>query len=280
MPDHTYVFIDGEYLRQIHRDAMQDFFGVGVNGDLDLAETRRQAGAIRAFFYDSIEDVPRDGESEEDCRARVAPLEHFFGRARSLSGVHVRLGTVSGKRRRQKEVDVLLATDMLTHGFNGSMSSAVLLTGDLDFRPIVEALVRHGVFVEVWYHRTSIALDLPGAADFGREIRFRQLYSWNTQVFRDAHRIPREDPHMGDPYGELVKVGSVSGRGAELRRHPVPGRPDQLSFWITLAPGDMLCIRDEDEKLIERYVAIQHGPIEWQYRAEDIHFSDDRRHPE
>src|SRR5216684_2723392 len=84
--------------------------------------------------------------------------------------------TIRLMMRREKEVDILLATDMLTHGFNGSMGNAVLLSGDLDFRPIVEALVRHGVFVEVWYHRSSIARELPGAADFGREIRFRQLY--------------------------------------------------------------------------------------------------------
>src|SRR5260221_8920026 len=163
----TYLFIDGEYLRQIHRDAMQAFFG--VDGELDLSKPKDQAGAIRAFFYDSLDDAPRQGESEEACRARVAPLEEFFTEARALSGVHVRLGTVTGKRRRQKEVDILLAVDMFTDGFNGSMRTAVLLSGDLDFRPIIEALVRHGVFVEGWYHRRSIAQAWRGAGDFRGE---------------------------------------------------------------------------------------------------------------
>src|SRR6266852_7669972 len=178
MASDTYLVIDGEYRRQIHRQVMQDFFG--VDGELDIGEAKRWARAIRAFFYDSIDDAPREGESLEACKVRIAPLEQFFARTSDLSGVHVRLGTVIGKRRRQKEVDILLATDMLTHGFNGSMGNAVLLSGDLDFRPIVEALVRHGVFVEVWYHRSSVAQDLPGAADFGHVIRFRELYSWNS----------------------------------------------------------------------------------------------------
>src|SRR5260221_1035392 len=124
MTDDTYLFIDGEYLRQVHRDAMREFFD--FDGELDIHEAKQQARAIRAFFYDSIDERPRQGESAEDCKARLAPLEKFFSRTRDLSGVHVRLGTVAGKRRRQKEVDILLATDMLTYGFNVSMGKAVL----------------------------------------------------------------------------------------------------------------------------------------------------------
>src|SRR5260370_13114879 len=273
MAGDTYLFIDGEYLRQIHREVMRDFFG--VEGELDIFEAKRQAEAVRAFFYDSIDHTPRQGETEESCRAPIAPLQNFFARTGALSGVHVRLGTVAGKRRRQKEVDILLATDMLTHGFNGSMGTAVLLSGDLDFRPIIEALVRHGVFVEVWYHRTSIAAELPGAADFGREIRFRQLYSWNTKAFKDAHGIPREDLHAGAPYGELVKVGSVGGRDAELHRHQTGAQPSPLSLWIIVAPGDSLCIRDYDEKLIEQYVAVQHAPIQWDAKADEARIANE-----
>src|SRR5215469_12554953 len=40
--------------------------------------------------------------TEEACRQRIAPRERFFARTRDLSGVHVRLGTITGKRRRQK----------------------------------------------------------------------------------------------------------------------------------------------------------------------------------
>ncbi len=188
----------------------------------------------------------------------------------------MRLGTVTGKRRRQKEVDILLAVDMLTHGFNGSMGKAVLLAGDLDFRPIVEALVRTGVFVEICYQRNSIAQDLPGAADFGHEIRFRQFYPWNTKAFKEAHPIPREDLHDGAPYGELVKVGSVAGHEAELRRHQATAGPNPLSFWITVAQGDTLCIRDYDEKLIERYVGAQHAPIQWELGEQELREMNDR----
>jgi hypothetical protein len=92
MAGDTYLFVDGEYLREIRREVMRDFFG--VDGELDIYGAKRQAGAIRAFFHDSIDETPRPGESEEACRARIAPLQDFFARTSALSGVHVRLGTV------------------------------------------------------------------------------------------------------------------------------------------------------------------------------------------
>ena len=103
---------------------------------------------------------------------------------------------------------------MLTHGFNRTMKSAVLFSVDLDFRPIVEALVRHGVFVpEVWYRRTSIAAELPGAADFGHEMRFRQVYSLSTESFQRKNRIPDDDrrPDANTRSGPLMRSESLTG---------------------------------------------------------------------
>ncbi len=274
MADDTYLFIDGEYLRQVHREAMRDFFG--TDGELDIHEAKRQAGAIRAFFYDSIDETPRPGETEETCRTRLVPLQNFFARTGALSGVHVRLGTVTGKRRRQKEVDVLLATDMLTHGFNGNMKTAVLLSGDLDFRPIIEALVRHGVFVEVWYHWTSIATELPGAADFGREIGFRQLHSWNTESFQRKHRIPDDDrrPDASARPGQVVRTGSLGGRTVEL--YKTQGDRPRFFLWMNTGRWESIVINDEDADLIDRYVHVQYAPIKWESSQTEIREMNDR----
>jgi uncharacterized LabA/DUF88 family protein len=268
----TYLFVDGEYLRRIHGDAMRGFFGPNVSGELELSTPKHQADASRVFFYDSIDDSRRGDETDEDQRARIAPLEDFFARIR-IPGLHIRLGTVTGKgkRRRQKEVDILLAVDMLTHGFNGSMRHAVLLAGDLDFRPIIEALVRHGVFVEVWYDRTSIAQDLPGAADFGREIRFAELYSWNTKAFREAHGIPHVASYGGDPSGTFLKSGTLSGQPMQLHTAVGTHGPFYL-LWILVEPRtrSWTLIQDTDFDLIQRFVATQYGASEWEWNAEDI----------
>jgi uncharacterized LabA/DUF88 family protein len=269
VPDHTYVFIDGEYLRRTHREAMQQFFG--LDGELELSPIMRQAEASRVYFYDAIDHSLGAKETAEEYQARVIPLERFFSYLQSLSGFHVRPGSVSrGKRRQQKEVDVLLATDMLTHGFNGSMGKAVLIAGDVDFRPVVEALVQHGVFVHVWYHRSSFAQELPGAADFGYEIRFRDLYEWNSQSFKDSHHIPSEHWQAGDRGGLLVGVGSIGGWRVELREHRNPAERSWFYLWIDTGRLDSLVVRDPDVELLERYVAVQFGPVNWEAKGEEI----------
>ena len=77
------LFIDGEYLRQIHRQVMLDLFG--VEGEVDIFEATRGAGALRAFFYDSIDDTPRPGETEDACLERIAPLQDFTHQASQYS---------------------------------------------------------------------------------------------------------------------------------------------------------------------------------------------------
>ena len=76
---------------------------------------------------------------------RIAAEESKYDQIQSVPGFHVRLGTVVGskpRRLRQKEVDVQLAVDMLIHASRKNMSSATLITGDLDFRPVVRSLGR------------------------------------------------------------------------------------------------------------------------------------------
>src|SRR5258708_30250620 len=108
MAGDTYLFIDGEYLRQRHRQAMQDFFG--VEGELELSPLMEQSRARRVYFYDCIDEALLPSETEESRRYRIAPLEAFLSRVQALSGFHVRPGTVRrGKKREQKEIDVSLS---------------------------------------------------------------------------------------------------------------------------------------------------------------------------
>jgi uncharacterized LabA/DUF88 family protein len=271
MADRTYLFIDGEYLRRRHHEAMASFFG--VHGELDIFPLKRESGARRVYFYDCIDEASLPGETEEARRARIAPLQRFLSYVQSLSGFHVKPGTVRrGRKREQKEIDVSMAVDMLTHGFNGTMTKAVLLAGDLDFRPVVEALVRQGVFVEVWYHRNSVAEELHGSADFGREIRFRQLYEWNTQTFKDTHRVPMVQSPGGGTAGKLVRAGKIRdwGWAAQLYQLEPPQNVTQFSLWIDFAPGHTIRVYDRDENLVERYVAVQYGPIVWEFTGTEI----------
>jgi uncharacterized LabA/DUF88 family protein len=254
----TYLFVDREYLARIYNEAIRSLFA--CDGELDFQKIKQEARAKRAFIYDCLDDVRRAGESEPDCNARVTAQEVAFGEIRKLSGFHVRLGSLRGapKKLRQKEVDVTLAVDMMTHGFDGNMEKAVLIAGDLDFRPIVEALVRRGVFVEVWYEKTSVAHELWWAADLGRELKLTSLYWWSTDSFKSKYPEPVAVSQTGPPAGAIKRTGTVEGHTALLIE-----KDFRHSLYIADYRGRSLTISHHDPAVIERYMQILYAPVQW-----------------
>src|SRR6266702_1720193 len=78
---------------QRHRAVMQEC--LGSDGHLDVAPILHQATARRAYFYDSVDTTRRPGESDAVWQVRVQERESFLSHVQSLSGFHVRRGTVS-----------------------------------------------------------------------------------------------------------------------------------------------------------------------------------------
>jgi uncharacterized LabA/DUF88 family protein len=173
----TYLFVDGGYLRGVYRDLFNPIFGPGYL--VDYKSVMDTFGARRAYLYDCLDDEQKSGESAADCEARVQQQQDLFDAIDKVEGVHVRYGILSpGRKRQQKEVDVLLAVDMLTHSFSKNMDGAVLLSGDRDFRPVVESLVRLGTLVKVAYDPRSGSRELARAADYEMEIDITALCRW------------------------------------------------------------------------------------------------------
>lgn len=66
--------------------------------------------------------------------------------------------------RKSKGVDIALATDMLTHAHRKNYDVAILVSGDGDFFPLVEAVKNEGRRVAVWFFE-GISPALKRAAD-------------------------------------------------------------------------------------------------------------------
>jgi hypothetical protein len=266
MPDQTtYLFIDGAYARKIYREAMQDMFGVAAEPDPVRLVRSGPAPYFCVYFYDCLNDLRGDQESDADYEKRVADLEAYFKEISALSGVHVRLGTITGRRKpRQKEVDILLAVDMLTHGLNRNMTHAVLLAGDLDFRPVVQALVRSGVFVQVLFEEASGSSRLHGAADYGIELNWQMLYNWGRESFKAANPLPKVTTGTPQYLFQPQKSGIIHQPGTG-RNSPVQllnaGVPWQIH--IENWDGQRHAITHGDLQVLERYVSKFYGPIEW-----------------
>ncbi|MGF0537296.1 NYN domain-containing protein [Agrobacterium sp. ES01] len=167
--EREYLFVDGGCLRASVRTFCRSLFGdesaykpyiQGLVGSFD-----------KVFYYDAISGREYR-ETQEAYAARVQPEHERFERIQALDRVHVALGKIVGKDRRQKGVDVRLAVDIMTHAFRGTISRATLLASDADFVPLVRALVNEGLHVTLW-HPPQASKELMGAADSNRPFSFR-----------------------------------------------------------------------------------------------------------
>ncbi len=64
-----------------------------------------------------------------------------------------------------KCVDISLATDMLTHAHRENYDIAILVTGDKDFLPLVQAVMAQGSRVVLWFFEEALSKALKHEVD-------------------------------------------------------------------------------------------------------------------
>jgi uncharacterized LabA/DUF88 family protein len=211
-----YLFIDGGALRGRIKNLSEKFFG-GAQFDLDFKAIARNY--TKVFYYDAL-PVREPGESEADYETRVAPSKAIFESAANVDGVHVYEGDARRRRKVglvQKKVDVMLTVDMLTHSFRKNMHRATLLTGDNDFKPLVDALVQDGMFVTLWYPADETSRELMQAADARYKLTMSGLEGLLTQDSRARFGIPsRESLRQRTTSGRLMAEWQQDGNDCAI----------------------------------------------------------------
>lgn len=165
----VYAFVDGGYVREhcqrigvnwekvSARSLAQHSVDQGIRGEW-LGDRMALA---RVYVYDAVAD-------ESDSTS--SGVEGWLQANDEVIDVHVRRGMVKGKRakgdkRRQKGVDVQLAVDALTFASNGSYDVALIVTGDGDFAPLVEAIRLKGPLAAVCCFMDHVSPELKRTAD-------------------------------------------------------------------------------------------------------------------
>ena len=69
----------------------------------------------------------------------------------------VYLKKLSTGERKEKEIDVTLATDMIAYGFKDCYDIAVLISGDGDFRPAIRWILSLNKKVEIWSFKKALS---------------------------------------------------------------------------------------------------------------------------
>lgn len=128
-----------------------------------LKESRR---LIRAYFYSAV-------PQEKDLKKGSPEWESFQRQKRFLDelsnmGIKVKLAKLrklpSGEYV-EKEVDIMLATDMLSLAYQNAYDTAILVSGDSDFIYTVEEVQRIGKRVENASFKKTSSYNLRKACD-------------------------------------------------------------------------------------------------------------------
>lgn len=213
--DNRYLFVDGGSLRETIALFESDLYG-GVKVDVDYRRVGH--GYRKIFYYDCLPALAStEGKSaaekqvlEDAHQKRHDEQERLFAHLQTLDGWHVVEGYSKPRRRRQmeqKEVDVLIAVDMLSHTHRKNMDAIGFITGDQDFRPLVEAVVREGMFITLLFEPRHTGLQLINAADAREPITPILFNEWLTREFQGAHGLPS--------YGGLGRPEDVGGTEIE-----------------------------------------------------------------
>jgi uncharacterized LabA/DUF88 family protein len=184
----NYLFIDGNYLQELIKQISKDWF----EGQYEMDYPQLGGNFTKVFYYDAM-PIQGKNESNDDFEKHKKDKLDFFNRLRNLRGWHVHEGiSKRGKRdaAQQKEVDVLIAVDMLTHTHRKNMDSLTFIAGDTDFRPLIDAVVRDGMYVNLWYGPQNTSADLKNMADATVAMDLHFFYSLTTQKFKANHILP------------------------------------------------------------------------------------------
>jgi uncharacterized LabA/DUF88 family protein len=255
-----YLFIDGAYLRnQFERFANLWFEG---NEEIDYAAIVNLLMVNKCFYYDCLDDMQRSGEAQKDFEERVAIQKGIFNKISRVPRAHVRYGTLKGasnKRRRQKEVDILIAVDMMSHAARKNMDEAILLAGDMDFTPVVESLVDLGLTVTVIADAKTVASELTWAADAFHELTISFYHAFASRPLKQKYPLPEATPNGSPPDGGVLKKGHLGDDMCVL----FLADSDHIIYVQSFQGGQSLRVRFNDLEKLELFCEAEYGKLQW-----------------
>lgn len=214
--DVRYLFIDGGYLRsQLIKISAVYFGGKALFKHIAFENILSHFRYHKCFYYDCLPGK-NPNEKLDDYEKRCFEMQSEFDWLSEFRGVHVITGVVvsEGKKQRQKQVDVQIAVDMLSHSHRRNMTYATLLAGDQDFKPLIRALVFDGIFVELWCAKKNTSKELILAADAKLDFDIRNLIGMLSHEFKSVNPLPAgtEGLHENRSIKPLKSGKTVTGK--------------------------------------------------------------------
>ena len=184
----TAVFIDGAYLDNV---LYYEHGGVKVNYRI-LVETMVGADTLlRTYYYHCPPYQGRPPTIRQ--RQKTRSWGHFKYALKKIPRFEVREGVVVCRGTnpdgslilQQKRVDLMLGVDMALLAGKQQISRVILLSGDSDFVPAIEAVKSEGVITTLWHGRrfTSVSRELFQVCD--------ERFELTSDIVQSARRQPK-----------------------------------------------------------------------------------------
>lgn len=263
-PPKEFLFIDGGYLDKVLEVFSSRFYG----GQPLLLDYRQLASGFTKVYYYHCPPPPEREESPAVYELRIIPYIARMQEINQLSGWHVFHGITKRQPKRgnvQKEVDVQIAVDLLTHAFRRNMEKATLLAGDQDFRPVVDAVVREGMFLTVWSEPASASAELRDAADAGRDLDLWALHTLlHNSVVRCA--VPERVFNAVTTYEGRTPVAKATT--PSQRSFVLSDTGDGSAFQVIAQHKDdgiyYMGYQHASQNFLRTFLDQMHGPLEWE----------------
>jgi uncharacterized LabA/DUF88 family protein len=213
------VFIDGSNLYHVlgqtcgRHDLQFDKFAQKLAGDRDL----------RRVYYYNIRQEAFEGGSN------VSEQDRFLSSLYDTPYLEVKLGIWKqrGGTMVEKGVDVMLAVDLVTRAYRDQYDTAIIVSGDADFFPALQAAKDVGKHVEVAAFDTNISSEAARVADV--HIKLTKTFFtglWMTRAQQKqrsaASRRPEVSDEAASPNGEDKAATKAATKSSSSRR-PVRG---------------------------------------------------------
>ena len=160
MNNRVAIFIDNGYLSKVFTDGIKIDF---IKFSEVVCDGKER---LRTYFYDCKPYVSEPPTAEE--KVKISQYNRFASKVEALPRFQMRFGKLrrnSDGSFEQKRVDILLAVELVRLSWSGQIGHAVIVTGDSDFVPAIEAAKDAGVITKLYYSRRSVHDELLSAVD-------------------------------------------------------------------------------------------------------------------
>ena len=194
------VFIDGSNLYHVlnqhfsRNDIKFGKFAEKLSGDREL---------VRTYYYNIKQESNGKGVEEQ---------EKFLSALYEIPYLEVKLGIVKqrGDAMVEKGVDMMIGVDILKNAYEDLYDSAILVSGDGDFYPALQAAKDQGKHVEIAAFDTNISPETARIADLHIKLNktfFSNLWMTKSDIKKASKLYNKEEvtDELSSPEGENKK---------------------------------------------------------------------------